>query len=366
MDLRPRFAPVEADVSRAADVDLVPFFGRRADFLVACGVHMVGNSVPKQGWHTYTRSGATGLPATPDTACRTISLGWLFVLLAVPGVFSGCSGFARRWQRDDVVSARQIAQQGISAFHAGDWRRAEEYFAKAVEVCPVDERVRGRYAETLWNLGKRREAIEHMREAVRLSGGEPELAVRLGEMCLAEGDLQQADQLAATVIRTGRELASAHRLRGDVLQRQGRWRDALAAYHRALSIQPQYPEVQLAVAQVYYRNGRPQRSLSTLRALANAYPPGEQPAELNYWQGLACAALGRDELAAEQLMLAQSRGMQSAELLYHLAEVRLRIGESAAAADTLAQAMEIDPQHPLAARLSDLISRDRQLASLPR
>ena len=82
-----------------------------------------------------------------------IHLHWLGNRLAVVLVLSslaGCSGFAKRFQRDDVISARQIARQGADAFSAGDWQRAEEHYAKAVDVCPVDERVRSRYAETLW------------------------------------------------------------------------------------------------------------------------------------------------------------------------------------------------------------------------
>ncbi len=327
---------------------------------------MAGNRVPKPRWRFEAGSRTTMDVAMCAVGSGATQLGWITLLLTFACALSGCSGFARRWQRDDVVSARQIAQQGMDAFHAGDWRRAEEFFAQAVEVCPVDERVRSRYAETLWNLGSKQEAIKHMQEAVRLSGGEPELTVRLGEMYLAEGDLHQADHLADTVIHSGRELASAHRLRGDILQQQQRWRDALAAYHRALNIQPQYPEVQLAIAQVYYRNGRPQRALSTLRGLASAYPPGEQPAELLYRQGLACAALGRHELAASQLAMAEARGMHSADLLYELAEARLQTGDGAGAVATLHRALELAPQHPHAARLCDLISRDRQLASVPR
>ena len=169
---------------------------------------------------------------------------------------------------------------------------AEEFFAKAVEVCPVDERVQSRYADALWHRGSRQEALDHMKEAVRLSGGEPELVVRLGEMHLETGDLQQASQLAERVILSGRQLAGAYRLRGDVRERQGKSDKALADYHRALGMQSQYPEVQMAIAAVYYRQGRPQRALSTLQALAGSYPSGEEPAEMLYWQGLACKALG--------------------------------------------------------------------------
>ncbi len=178
--------------------------------------------------------------------------------------------------------------------------------------------------------------------------------------------MHQAHYLADKVVETGRKLGSAQRLRGDALRRQGRWRDALAAYHCALSIQPQYPEVQMAVAQVYYYHGRPQRALSTLEALAGTYPSGEQPAEVYYWEGLTCAALGRYELAATQLAMAETRGMRSADLLYPLAEMRLQLGDFTAAAATLERALQLDPQHPAAERLCRLMRRDRRLARVPR
>ena len=213
---------------------------------------------------------------------RSRAAGRLFVrrrvmlwCLLLPCVL-GCSSLSRRGQTDEVVFARQIAQRGMDAVDAGNWQRAEEFFAKAVEVCPVDERVQSRYAEALWRRGSRREAVEHMKEAVRLSGGDPDLVVRLGEMHLQTGELQQASQLAERVIQSGRQQANAYRLRGAVLERQGKWPEALADYHRALSIQPQYPEVQMAIAGVYYRQGRPQRALSTLQALAGILSVGRR------------------------------------------------------------------------------------------
>ena len=250
----------------------------------------------------------------------------------------------------------------MDAVDAGNWQRAEEFFAKAVEVCPVDERVQSRYADALWHRGSRQEALDHMKEAVRLSGGEPELVVRLGEMHLETGDLQQASQLAERVILSGRQLAGAYRLRGDVRERQGKSDEALADYHRALGMQSQYPEVQMAIAAVYYRQGRPQRALSTLQALAGSYPSGEEPAEMLYWQGLACKALGRHEQAVVHLAQAEGRGLQSADLLYSLAEARYLAGDPAAAQLTLQRAMELEPTHPEAQRLAASI-QTRQVAS---
>jgi tetratricopeptide (TPR) repeat protein len=281
---------------------------------------------------------------------------WCVVLLLLPTAV-GCVGFSRRLQPDDVVLARQIAQRGMDAVDAGNWQKAEDSFAQAVEVCPVDERVQARYADALWHRGARKDALEHMQEAVRLSGSEPELVVRLGEMYLETGDLQQAHNSAERVIMSGRQLASAYRLRGDVRQRQGKPDDALADYHRALAMQPQYPEVQMAIAAVYYQQDRPQRALSTLQALAGSYPSGEEPVALLYWQGLACKALNRPEQAVKHLVQAESRGLQSADLLYNLAEARQLAGDSVTAQQTYRRAVELAPNHPDAQRLAGLISQ---------
>jgi tetratricopeptide (TPR) repeat protein len=327
--------------------------------VLACGSHLAVTRTSehaRSGTREPARPGAPLHGRVPGQAAR-----WC-ALLVLP-VALGCSGFSRRWQPDDVVFARQIAQRGMDAVDAGNWQRAEEFFAKAVEVCPVDERVQSRYADALWHRGSRQEALEHMKEAVRLSGGEPELVVRLGEMHLETGDFQQASQLAERVILSGRQLASAYRLRGDVRDRQGKSDEALADYHRALGMQSQYPEVQMAIAAVYYRQGRPQRALSTLQALAGSYPSGEEPAEMLHWQGLACKALGRHEQAVVHLAQAEGRGLQSADLLYSLAEARYLAGDPAAAQLTLQRAMELEPTHPDAQRLAASIQQPPHVAS---
>ncbi|MFO7901807.1 MAG: tetratricopeptide repeat protein [Planctomycetota bacterium] len=284
--------------------------------------------------------------------------GWMLVSQG------GCSTLGGRYGRDDVVLARQIARQGADAFHSGDWKRAERYYSEAVDVCAVDERVRARYAETLWNLGRREAAIQHQKEAVRLSGDAPELKVRLGEMYLAQGDLHRAHQLVQRAIESGRESAVAYRLQGDILQQQGKWREALASYHRALSIQPDYPEVRMAVARGYQLEGRPQRALATLHALADTYPPGEEPAELHYWQGVALAALGRHSRAVRHLATAESRGLHGADLLFRLANSHYLAGEHRAARTVLDRAMQLDPHHPHATRLRGVLDERPRVAEV--
>jgi predicted Zn-dependent protease len=278
---------------------------------------------------------------------------WLCAALA------GCAGLARQPQ-DDVVAARQIASRGMESMRAGDWEQAETRFQEAVKACDDDQRVRSLYAECLWRRGAHAEAMMQMSAAVKLSNRDPALMVRLGEMALARGDMHRAGNLAAQAIATGQPLASAYRLEGDVLRRDGHWREALASYHRALSLQEAYPEVQLAVAEVYYRHGRYQRCLATLQSLSSSYASGKKPADLLYLEGLACKSLGRHHLAATRLASADRQGLQTPTLLYHLADSYYQVGNATDAQRTIQRALQLQPDHPEARQLAARISVDQQ------
>jgi Flp pilus assembly protein TadD len=271
----------------------------------------------------------------------------------------GCAGLSRRGN-DDVVAARQIASQGMESMRAGDWNQAENQFQEAVTTCDVDERVRSMYAECLWRRGAQTEAIMQMSAAVKLSNRDPALMARLGEMSFARGDLHRAGNLAVQAIGSGQPLASAYRLEGDVLRQEGHWREALASYHQALSIQENYPEVQMAVAEVYYQHGRYQRCLATLQSLSSAYASGQHPADLLYLEGLACKSLRRHNLAATRLADAERQGLQTPTLLFHLAESYYLAGNSAEAQLVVQRALQLQPNHAESLQLAALISSSQQ------
>jgi tetratricopeptide (TPR) repeat protein len=248
----------------------------------------------------------------------------------------------------------------MESMRAGEWDQAEARFQEAVNTCDDDQRVRSLYAECLWRRGAHAEAITQMSAAVKLSNRDPELMVRLGEMALARGDLHRAGNLAAQAIGTGQMSASAYRLEGDVLRQEGHWREALASYHRALSIKEAYPEVQMAAAEVYYQHGRYQRCLATLQSLSSSYAAGHKPADLLYLEGLACKSLGRHHLAAARLASADRQGLQTPTLLYHLADSYYLLGNPIDAQRTVGRALQLQPDHAQARQLAARISEDQQ------
>jgi tetratricopeptide (TPR) repeat protein len=248
------------------------------------------------------------------------------------------------------MAARELVGRGIEAQQEGRDQEASQLFAEALRTCPDDERCRRHYAELLWRQGQTQPAVTHLQEAVRLSGGDPLLVVRLGELHLALGDEGGALRHAEVAIERRENLSSAWALRGEVAHRRGEWNDALACYHRALRYEPFNPPVQIAVAAIHREQGRPERSLAVLDAAVDQFSPAPAPAELLVHHGLALKQMGRYEEAIESLTAAaEARG--DAEVHFQLAEARWLSGDAAGASLVVRRVLERNPYHPGARRL---------------
>ncbi|WP_145050560.1 tetratricopeptide repeat protein [Lignipirellula cremea] len=294
--------------------------------------------------------------AAADPSLRTCGAAWIFCgLLAI----SGCATFRNQSATENVVSARQKSLEGLEALQRDDWEKAETLFAESVKLSPVDERARAQYAQSLWRRGQEAEALAQMEEAVRLSGRSAELLVELGEMRLARNNLVAARTAAVSALEVNRRLPQAWALRGGINRQLGKLDLALADYHRALAYQPHYPEVQLAAAEIYQEQDRPERRLATLQGLVDQYPPGKAPAKAMYAQGLAYKALQRYDAASVSLLAAVERGDSSAELYYHLSESQFLAGDPANARLAIFQALSRDPNNQEAITLQALIETRR-------
>jgi tetratricopeptide (TPR) repeat protein len=264
----------------------------------------------------------------------------------------GCRMFrSRQVSEENVAAARQLSLQGLDAQQRGQWERAEMLFAAAILKCPSDERARSGYAEALWQRGDYASAIGNMEDAVRLSGNDPERLVRLGSMYLHQEEVRRALALAQRAIDNNSQLAGAWALRGQALLTAGDLHESLASFHRAISIDPNVPDVQLAIADIYSRQNRPQRALATLQTLAERFPAKQVPAGVRYREGLALRALGRPHDAIRVLAEAAERGPASADLLFALAEAQVAVGERTAARQAVHLALTINPAHPGCAHL---------------
>ncbi len=241
-----------------------------------------------------------------------------------------------------VLAARQLTLRGLEQLHEGDLEGAESSFRQAVEASPQDERARSEYAQLLWKRGATTEAVRHMTECVRLSGGGTKPQVELGEMLLALGDLNGAANCAQRAVQAEPNHARAQVLSGDVARRMGRYDLALEHYHWALDVDDFLPAAQIAAAEIYKKKGKPRRALSTLQPLNPEKLPLEQAQKVALLRGIALKELNRPRDAIHSLTAPVLQENPDAELLHHLAEAYWMAGEPNSAAHAARQALSLD------------------------
>lgn len=258
--------------------------------------------------------------------------------------FAGCRAIRQHVESRSGIHSRKLSRMGLEAMHQQRWGAAEEHFAAALDLDDSDDRAHWGMAETLWQRGEREKAIEHMEQAVRLSAAEPELLIRLGRMYLDVGRITEAQERSDEALVSGREYASAWALQGDVMAATANDSQALSAYHRALAVQPNYPDVQIAIADLYRRQGRYDRLLATLDRLQDDMELTGCPIRVQQLRGIAMKELGRPREAADCFMAVCQCNPNDPQNLLMLAEAELEAGNTPAARHALELALQID-QH---------------------
>jgi tetratricopeptide (TPR) repeat protein len=289
---------------------------------------------------------ATAVPwqisKSPQPAARWGAIG----LLAMVVCCSGCRAIRQHVESRQSIAARKLSREGLEAMHAEKWQEAEDAFAGALALNQADDRAHAGLAEVLWERNERKQAIMHMEQAVRLSGSEPQMAIRMGRMYYDVGQIEDAQQQSDDALTgTGRDLASAWALRGDVVAARGDDDAALACYHRALVLQPEYPEVQIAIADVYLRHGRYDRLLATLDRLRDNVEADSCPLRVHLLRGTAMMQLGRPREAAELFRTVCQQIPDDPNLLMRLAEAEYETGDFAASRQALGRVFELDPNN---------------------
>ncbi len=225
------------------------------------------------------------------------------------------------------------------------WDDAEPLLAKAVDVCPDAPDARSKYADLLWQRNQRSEAIREIGEAIRLAPDDATLRVTYGEMQLALGNLETAREAANLALDMAPRLPGAWALRGRLIRRAGKPREALADLHRAEGLDPKNASYPMEIAELYLGLHEPDRALATLQSLSSSWSDQEEPATLLSLKGRAYSAMGRHEDAADNYLLACSRGGADSETLYLLAQAQLQAGRPREAVVAAQKSLALDPAH---------------------
>ena len=290
------------------------------------------------------------------------ALGWPFVFVGLMTgltvcVTSGCALFGRRsHSAAEVTAARELSRQGVAALEAGQPQQAEDLLKKSLAASPDDASARRYMAETLWRRGASDDAISQIVEAVRLEPANATLAVRAGEMNLAMGRREAAENYAETAIRLDPTLAGGWALRGRCFAKTNLPDRALADLERAIELAPDRSELLLEVASLYRQRGQNTRCLTAIYHLLDTYPSGGEPQSVLVLQGQTLMDLGRPQQATDAFLAAVQHGPPSADVYFYLAQSYSAAGQVNEASGAAQRALAIngahDPSRQLLAQLA--------------
>jgi Tfp pilus assembly protein PilF len=242
----------------------------------------------------------------------------------------------------DTLLARQLSQQGLDALHQGHFEQAEQKFQQAIRHCPTNTTARYQLANCLWKRGAELDAIDQLTEALEQMGRtDVEMLVELGYMQANIRNLAQARQLSDEALRLAPDYAGAWQLQGDVLREQRLQSEALAAYHRCLSIAPDNVAARLAAAEIYQQQGQPARALAGLNRLEEQVPAQHQPDRMIVLKSQALRQLKRNEEAVDLLARVAARDDASPQILAELAQAQVDAGRWAEADRTIQRAIPL-------------------------
>ena len=287
----------------------------------------------------------------------------MVVSTGATSLLTGCRGYRAKNRSLGMTEARQFSLRGADALQLNKFDDAEALFSESLRRCPTDERAHWGMAEVQAHKGNCQAAQAHMQEASRLSGNNPDLVVRLGEMHLEAGQFDLALKHAESALSVHRNHANAWQLHGRICQEQQRWQEAVESYHRSLMSRPNNPDVQKALAETYLKMGRPQRALATLERMSDLQSPDYQQAGVYFQKALALASLGQTDDAQTCLREATSRaGDADYRLFLDAARLQTDLGKIAEARFNLGRALSLQPSDDECLALQARL--DQQFASL--
>ena len=147
--------------------------------------------------------------------------------------------------RDPSAQKQKFLENGNHYFQEGKYAEAAIEFRNAVKHDPSSADAHYRLAITETKLGDWSYALGELERTVDLQPANVQAQLDLGNLVLAEHDLERADQIAFALTQADPNNASAHSLLANVNEARSRHQDAVNEIDKAIALQPRNPAFHL-------------------------------------------------------------------------------------------------------------------------
>ena len=170
-----------------------------------------------------------------------------------------------------LVAPKGKDQQTASASDAkperSELEKATEYWGKKYKEKPTELEPALSYAKNLRAMGERQQALAVIQQAAVYHGEDRQLASEYGRLALELDQISVAKQMLAIADDPAAPDWRVVSARGTVLAKEGKFRDAIPLYEKALNLSQDQPSVLNNLAMAYAMNGEAARAEEVLRRL---------------------------------------------------------------------------------------------------
>src|SRR5262245_25147841 len=199
-----------------------------------------------------TRGGRTELTG-PCNAGRRAPCVWRALAAgALCLAASACSQLGTAQLDLDTAAAKGGADKTAATGASSELAKATEYWGKEFAKQPRDAKAALNYARNLKAMGEKRQALVVLQHASLFHAQDRDINSEYGRLALEFDQVSTAEKLLAHADDPTNPDWRVVSARGTVLAKQGKYREAIPFYERALKLSPDQPSVlnNLALAHV--------------------------------------------------------------------------------------------------------------------
>ena len=221
---------------------------------------------------------------------------------------------------------------GEVALGIGQADTAATFFGQAVQLQPENARYNQRLGEALCRLGQAREGLPHLIAARRLAPRDANVLCALSGGYVKAGNWQKAKSILQEAVRLPRPAGAHYCLLGLACQQLGELDEALAAFKKATSLAPRYPDAWLSLGHLYLQKNMRDKAADSLQTLFTLAPTAASTYDL---AGDLAWARGDTREAAKFFRQAADSAPEQADIQAKLAAALVANGDALAAIDAM-------------------------------